>query len=99
MADNSIRPSDALRKAGSWSILLGVLLLVLGVIAIAFPFASSLAAAIWVGWLLLIGAAVLLAHAIRARHENGFWLKLLWSIVYLVPGLLLLASPATGVLT
>jgi uncharacterized membrane protein HdeD (DUF308 family) len=99
MADNSIKPSDALRKAGGWSILFGVLLLILGVIAIAFPFASSLAAAIWVGWLLLIGGAVLLAHAIRTRHESGFWLKLLWSIVYLVAGILLLASPATGVLT
>src|SRR5262245_54556079 len=77
MADHSIKPSDALRKAGGWTILLGILLLVLGVIAIAFPFASSLAAAIWVGWLLIIGGAVLLAHAIRGRHESGFWLKLL----------------------
>jgi uncharacterized membrane protein HdeD (DUF308 family) len=99
MADNSVKPSDALRKAGNLSIGLGILLLILGVIAIAFPFASSLAAAIWVGWLLVIGGAVLLAHAIRGRHESGFWLKLFWSIVYLVAGILLLASPVSGVLT
>lgn len=99
MVGNSIGPSDALRKAGGWTILLGVLLMILGIIAIAFPFASSVAAAIWVGWLLIIGGAVLLAHAIRGRHESGFWLKLLWSIVYLVAGILLLASPVSGVLT
>lgn len=99
MTDNAIKPADALRKAASWSIFLGIVLLVLGVVAICFPLASSIAAAIWVAWLLVIGGAVLLVHAIRVRQESGFWLKLLWSIVYLVAGLLLLASPISGVLT
>jgi uncharacterized membrane protein HdeD (DUF308 family) len=99
MSASDIKPADAIRKAANLSIGLGILLLVLGVIAICFPLASSLAAAIWVGWLLLIGGAVLLVHAVRGRQESGFWFKLLWAIVYLVAGLLLLASPVSGVLT
>jgi uncharacterized membrane protein HdeD (DUF308 family) len=96
---DSRKPVDALRQAAGWSIGLGVLLMILGVIAICFPFASSLAAAIWVAWLLIIGGALLLAHAVRVRHESGFWLKLLWAVIYLVAGILLLASPIGGVLT
>jgi uncharacterized membrane protein HdeD (DUF308 family) len=99
MTENVSKPAGDLKKAAGWSIVLGIVLLVLGVIAILFPLASSLAAAIWVAWLLVIGGGVLLAHAIRTRRESGFWLKLLWSIVYLVAGLLLLASPVSGVLT
>jgi uncharacterized membrane protein HdeD (DUF308 family) len=96
---DSRKPVDALRQAAGWSIGLGILLLILGVIAICFPFASSLAAAIWVAWLLIIGGVLLLAHAFRVRHESGFWLKLLWAVIYLVAGILLLASPIGGVLT
>lgn len=99
MTDNAIKPADALRKAAGWSIGLGILLLVLGVIAISCPLTTSLAAAIWAGWLLVIGGGVLMAHAIRGHKESGFWLKLLWSIVYLAAGLLLLASPVSGVVT
>lgn len=99
MSASDIKPADAIRKAANLTIGLGILLLVLGVIAICFPLASSLAAAIWVGWLLVIGGAVLLVHALRGRQEEGFWFKLLWAIVYLVAGLLLLASPVSGVLT
>jgi len=99
MSASDTKPADAIRKAANLSIGLGILLLVLGVIAICFPLASSLAAAIWVAWLLVIGGAVLLVHAIRSRQESGFWFKLLWAIVYLVAGLLLLASPVSGVLT
>jgi len=99
MAQNVDSAADALRKAGGWTIGLGILMLVLGIVAILFPLASSLAAVVWVGWLLIIGGVVLLIHALHRREEAGFWLKLLWAIVYLVAGLLLLASPVSAIFT
>ncbi|HWA44872.1 MAG TPA: DUF308 domain-containing protein [Hypericibacter adhaerens] len=99
MTQSSNDSTDAVRKAGGWTIGLGVLLLILGIVSILFPLASSLAAVIWVAWLLIIGGAVLLVHALHRREERGFWLRLLWSVVYLLAGILLLASPVSGVLT
>lgn len=99
MAQNVNSAADALKKAGGWTIGLGILLLVLGIAAMLFPLASSLAAVVWIGWLLLIGGVVLLIHALDRREEAGFWLKLLWAVVYLVAGLLLLANPVSAILT
>jgi uncharacterized membrane protein HdeD (DUF308 family) len=99
MAQNVSGAADALRKAGGWTMGLGILLLVLGIAAILFPLASSLAAVVWVGWLLVIGGVVLLVHALHRRQEAGFWLKLLWAVVYLVAGLLLLANPVSAIFT
>jgi uncharacterized membrane protein HdeD (DUF308 family) len=99
MAQNVDSATDALKRAGGWTIGLGILLLVLGIAAILFPLASSLAAVVWIGWLLLIGGVVLLIHALHRREEGGFWLKLLWAVVYLVAGLLLLANPVSAIFT
>jgi uncharacterized membrane protein HdeD (DUF308 family) len=99
MAQNVDSAADALKRAGGWTIGLGILLMVLGIAAILFPLASSLAAVVWVGWLLMIGGVVLLVHALHRRQEPDFWLKLLWAVVYLVAGLLLLANPVSAIFT
>ena len=73
MAAQSTRASlpsiqTAIAENRTWFIILGILLIVLGVIAIAFPFLTTIAAKIFLGWLFLIGGVVQTIHAFSTRR-------------------------------
>ena len=95
-------PADAatLHKYSTWFIVYGVLLIVLGLFAIALPAVATLAVELTVGWLLLIGGIFGLIAVYQAgRAESGFWWNLFTSIVFILAGLTLLARPLAGVIT
>ena len=72
---------------------LGVLLLVLGVIAIsAAPF-LTLASMVLIGVLLIIVGVLQGLHAFAYRRWGGFFVDLLASILYLALGFLIVANP------
>lgn len=48
----------AITENRTWFIIFGILLIVLGVLAIAFPFVTTIAAKIFLGWLFLVGGIV-----------------------------------------
>ncbi len=74
----------------------GVVLVVLGVLAIAVPPMASLAATVLFGWLLLLSGIVGLISTIRARQAPGFAWSLLSAIVAIIAGVLLLGWPVQG---
>jgi uncharacterized membrane protein HdeD (DUF308 family) len=81
-----------------WALFLieGVVLVLLGVLAIAIPPLATLAVTILLGWLLLISGGVGLVTTILARRAPGFGWSLLSALVGIVAGLILLASPISG---
>ena len=74
----------------------GIILLVLGVLAIIVPMLATLAVAIFIGWLFLISGVVGLITTFWARHAPGFWWSLLSAVLGIAAGVVLLASPVTG---
>jgi uncharacterized membrane protein HdeD (DUF308 family) len=74
----------------------GIVLLVLGAIAIVIPPLATLAATILFGWLFLISGVVGLFTSFMMRAAPGFW----WSLVSAALGVLvggwLLARPISG---
>jgi uncharacterized membrane protein HdeD (DUF308 family) len=95
-------PSDAatLQKCGTWFLVYGIVMMLLGVLAIALPGLATLAVEITVGWLLLLGGVFgLVAVFSTGRDMPGFWWDLLTAIVCVLAGLLLLVRPAAGILT
>jgi uncharacterized membrane protein HdeD (DUF308 family) len=60
-----------------WFMGLGIVLLLAGVAAIAFPLLSTIAAKIALGWIFLVGGVVLVVHAFSAKQWRGFLLGLL----------------------
>ena len=74
----------------------GIVLVILGLAAIILPTFASLAVAIVLGWLFLIGGGIGLATTIMARGMPGFWWSLVSAIVTIAAGAFLLASPVTG---
>ena len=63
MAVQTRRVQAAISENRTWFITLGILLIILGVAAIAFPLLTTIAAKIALGWLFLIGGVVQIAHA------------------------------------
>ena len=95
-------PTDAasLRKHSTWFIIYGVLLALLGVIAILLPGLATLAIELTLGWLLVLGGAFgLIAVISSGRSAPGFWWNLITAIICILAGLSLLIRPLSGVLT
>jgi uncharacterized membrane protein HdeD (DUF308 family) len=80
-----------------WFLALGLLLIVAGVAAIAFPLLSTVATKIALGWIFLIAGALIVVHAFSIRQWQGFLLGLLIGVLYLVVGGWLAFTPFAGV--
>jgi uncharacterized membrane protein HdeD (DUF308 family) len=91
--------STEIKKGLNGSIAIGILLILLGIAAIAFPVFSTLTAEIWVSWLILFAGAGKLVYAFQSRQDGGFIGKLLLGLLYTATGLFLLIYPLQGILT
>lgn len=84
-----------------WALFLieGIILVILGIVAILVPLIATLALTILVGWLFLISGIVGLITTFWARHAPGFWWSLISAIIAILAGVALLASPVIGALS
>ncbi len=82
-----------------WFLALGIVLILAGLVAIAFPFLSSIAAKVVLGWLFLIGGVMMIVHAFQAPAWGGFLWELLIGILYVFVGGYLAFFPIAGLLT
>jgi uncharacterized membrane protein HdeD (DUF308 family) len=81
-----------------WGLFLaeGIVLVVLGILAIIVPVIATIAVAIFLGWLFLISGVVGLITTFWARHAPGFWWSLVSAILGIAAGIVLLAWPVSG---
>lgn len=86
-------------KGINGSLLMGVLLTVLGIVAIALPNLSTIFAETWVAAILVSAGGAKLAYAFQTREQGGFLWKVLLSVLYIATGLMLFFNPLTGILT
>ena len=86
---------------GHWKLFLfqGVLMLVLGMLAIALPNLSTLEIELLVGWLFIVGGFFRAATIFRKPHMPGFWWSIFSSILAVVLGAILIARPLQGIVT
>jgi uncharacterized membrane protein HdeD (DUF308 family) len=84
-----------------WGLFLteGILLVILGMVAIALPALASLAATAFLGWLLLLSGLVGLISTVRARRAPGFAWSLVSAILAIAAGAVLLWLPLQGTLS
>jgi uncharacterized membrane protein HdeD (DUF308 family) len=81
------------------SLIVGILLIVLGIIAIALPAASTIFAETWFSLILVSAGAAKLVYAFKTREQGGFAWKVALSLLYIATGVMLFIYPLTGVLT
>ncbi len=90
---------QAVADNGGWFLALGILLVVAGVAAIAFPLVSTIAAKISIGWIFLAAGLVIIIHAFSIQRWGGFLMELLLGVLYLIAGGWLAFFPFTGIIT
>jgi len=94
-----VKSSD-IKKGINVSLLIGALLIILGIVAIASPAFSTIVAETWIAFILVSAGASKLVYAFQTRNnDQGFIWKLLLSILYIATGVMLFVYPLTGVLT
>jgi uncharacterized membrane protein HdeD (DUF308 family) len=77
----------------------GIVLVVLGLIAIVVPPIATLAVEILFGWLFLISGVLGLITTFWMRNAPGFWWSLLSAVLGIGAGIVLLGWPLSGVLS
>ena len=86
-------------QSSGWFVAAGVLLALLGMAAIALPLFSTIAAAIWIGWTLVVSGALMLSHALFIwRWPDSVW-TIVVALLYLGTGALILYAPLASLLS
>lgn len=87
--------------ARSWKALLtvGILAIVVGCIAILVPAVAAVGTAIFIGWILLVAGAFLVAAAFSAHSVGSLVVRLIWAALTVVVGVYLIFEPHNGTLT
>lgn len=84
-----------------WGLFLaeGIVLLLLGLGAIAMPWIATFAVAILIGWLLLVSGIVGLITTIRMIHTPGAGWSMFSALIGIAAGVVLIAFPVSGALS
>jgi len=90
-------PAEFVRHASTWSILWGVSLIILGMVAIASPFLAAVAVNVLIAWLIVLAGAIHIVLAFQAHRAGSVIWKLLVGLAYLFFGGYLIAHPVLGV--
>ncbi len=77
----------------------GIVLLILGILAIVVPLVATVAVTVLIGWLLLMSGVVGLIATLRSRGAPGFWWSLISALIGVAAGIVLLAWPLSGALS
>lgn len=89
--------SDVVHRASTLSLLWGVLLICLGVLAIGSPMLAAIAVNVFVAWLIVSAGVVHLVVAFHTREAGSVIWRLLVGLAYICFGGYLVARPALGV--
>jgi len=90
---------EGLREHRGWFLALGVVLIVLGIAALAYDVLTTIISVLVFGWLLLIGGVVEVFHAFRIHGWGGTLLHLLSALLAIIAGLIFIRNPLAGALT
>lgn len=87
------------KQVGNRALWTGIVLTLLGVVAIALPIFSTIFVETWVAIILASAGAAKLVYAYQTREEGGTILKALLGVLYIATGIMLFVYPRTGILT
>ena len=89
---------DTVRRYSLWYLVQGILMVVMGVLALIYPWIASVAIVRLLGWYLIISGVLQAIGLIGAREVPYFWLELISTALAIIIGLLLLRHTDAGLL-
>jgi uncharacterized membrane protein HdeD (DUF308 family) len=91
--------TNSLRAHWKFFLIEGIVLLILGAIAVCVPPVATVTVEILIGWLILLSGVLGLVMTFQTRGSPGFGWSLLSAAVGIAAGVVLLLWPLSGVLT
>lgn len=95
---SSMSEMTFLSRNWGWVMTSAVLFMILGVIALSLPVASTVAVAFGLAGILLVGGCVQFVEAFKLRHSPGSAARFIQSVLSVVVGGLILRYPGGGIL-
>jgi len=89
--------SNLVRRASTLSVFWGVLLIGLGMLAVASPMVAAVAVNVLIAWLIVFAGVVHLVVAFHTREAGSIIWRLLVGLAYMCFGGYLIARPVAGV--
>jgi uncharacterized membrane protein HdeD (DUF308 family) len=89
--------TGALRAHWKFFLIEGIVLLVLGAVAVCVPPLATVAVEVLLGWLILMSGVLGLVMTFQTRGSPGFGWSLLSAVVGITAGVVLLVWPLSGV--
>ena len=90
---------EAIRNHWVLFLIQGLVMVVLGIFAVAEPMVATLAVTLFAGWMFILSGIVGLAGVFTARRVPGFWWGLITALLAIAVGIYLLWRPLAGVLS
>jgi uncharacterized membrane protein HdeD (DUF308 family) len=90
---------EAIRRHWGLFLIQGIIMVILGILAIGEPMVASYAVALFAGWLFLFSGIVGLAGVFTTRHVPGAWWGLVSALLGILVGIYLIWRPLAGVVT
>jgi uncharacterized membrane protein HdeD (DUF308 family) len=81
-----------------WLTPIAILMIVLGIIAIVYPFFASIASTLVLGWVFICAGAAQIIYAFQSRGAGQIIWKLILGFLYILAGITVLTNPLEGVL-
>lgn len=88
-----------LRSKWTWCAKLGVVLIILGFLAISMIAVSDVDSVLWLSWLIVVSGMAEAVHAFHLRKSGGFFFHLVPGIAGVPLGLLVATHPAVDIVT
>ena len=89
---------ETVRRHSLWYLIQGGVMVLAGVLALVYPIASSFAAVLLLGWLLIISGVVQGISLFDVRKVPHFWLQLVSVVLSVIVGVLLIRHRGQGLL-
>jgi len=83
---------EEVRKHTTWFLVVGIVLVILGTVAIGSAVAMTIVSVLFLGWLLIVGGVFEVVHGFSHRPWSGFFINLLGGVLYAVAGLVIAFS-------
>lgn len=91
--------SSEVRAKWGWFVSLGVALLIVGILALGNLLIATVASVLFVGIMMIVGAAAYILHSFQVKRWSGFFFWLFSGVLYLVAGIITFNNPALAAAT
>jgi uncharacterized membrane protein HdeD (DUF308 family) len=90
---------EEVRAHRTWFLILGVVLIIIGTIAIGSAELMTMVSVLLFGWLLIFAGLFEIIHGFARRAWGGFFINLMGGLLYAVTGLLMISHPGIAAIT